>query len=166
MDTNVQETGQEHEGGWFVVDGEVEFLDDVLWTPVVEDGPAAGGARHALVTGGEPTEHVGSTLELASATALDDARRSTVRRLWSTPIALVVAALVFTALELSGVPWRTSLGRQVLVALAVGVPCLAVAEGAWFLATRNARGRLVRAMGGHRTRGQYDRQRAVVSEER
>lgn len=165
METNVQATGQDHEGGWFVLDDEVEFLDDVLWTPV-EVGPADDGVRRARITGGEPTEHVGSTLELASATALDSARRRTVRRLWSTPIVGVVTALVFAGLEMSAVPWRADLGRQVLVALAVGLPCLAIAEGAWFFVTRNASGRVVRAMGGYRTRTQYERQRAVVAGKR
>ncbi|MCJ1715244.1 hypothetical protein [Curtobacterium sp. VKM Ac-2922] len=147
---------EEFEGGWFVVDGEVEYLDDVVWVPATE--------RSARIVGGEPRAHVGSTLPLATSTELGLARRSTVRRLWTMPIAIVVAAVVFGALELSGVPWRSDLGRQLVVGVAAGIPTLAVALGAWTLLTRDAAGGVVRAMGGHRTREQYERQRALVGD--
>lgn len=149
-----------HEGGWFVVDGEVRHLDDVRWTLLPSDGRSAPGEVRARVVGGEPSGYVGRVLLLASTAALNGARRSTVRRLWTTPIAIVVSAVVFAGLELSGLPWRADPARQVLVGVGACIPVLAVALGTWWFVTRDATGRVVVAMGGRRTRQQYETQRA------
>ena len=90
------------------------------------------------------------------------ARQRTVRKLWLSPITIVVCLLVFTALEVSGLPWRTDLGRQLLVGLGAALPVDALCTAIWWRITRDPSGAVVRKMGGHRTRRQYDQQRAVL----
>jgi hypothetical protein len=150
----------EFKGGWFVVDGEVEHLDDVIWAPTVADGSTT---LHARIIGGDPTEHVGTTLPLASAADLDEARRDTVRRFWLWPIGFVVCVALAVTLEVAGMPWRTSVGRELLVGATVIVPGAALFWGAWWFLTRDVHGRVVRAMSARRIRSQYERQRAVVA---
>jgi hypothetical protein len=150
------------EGGWFRIDDEVEYLDDVVWRPADATDPAAATAPAAVVVGGDPREHIGSTLPLALLPELDLARQRTVRKLWLSPITLVVTALVFTALEISGLPWRTDLGRQLLVGLGTALPVDALCMAIWWRITRDPSGAVVRKTGGYRTRKQYDQQRAVL----
>lgn len=150
------------EGGWFRIDDEVEYLDDVVWRPADATEPAAATAPAAVVVGGDPREHIGSTLPLALLPELDLARQRTVRKLWLSPIFLVTTALVTTALELSGLPWRADVGRHVIVSLCVILPIDAICVGVWWRITRDPSGAVVRKMGGYRTRKQYDQQRAVL----
>jgi hypothetical protein len=150
------------EGGWFRIDDEVEFLDDVLWRPASATDSGSATAPAAVVVGGDPREHIGSTLPLARLDELDAARQRRVRKLWLSPITLVVTALVFTALEVSGLPWRTDLGRQLLVGLGTALPVDAICTAIWWWITRDPSGAVVRKMGGRRTRQQYDQQRAVL----
>ncbi|WP_146237706.1 hypothetical protein [Curtobacterium sp. MCLR17_043] len=151
------------EGGWFRIDDEVEFLDDVVWRPATDaDDPAPTPGPTAVIVGGEPREHIGSTLPLALLPELDSARQRSVRKLWLSPITIVVCLLVVTALEVSGLPWRTDLGRQLLVGLGAIVPVDALCTAIWWRITRDPSGAVVRKMGGHRTRQQYDQQRAVL----
>ncbi|WIB34500.1 hypothetical protein [Curtobacterium sp. MCSS17_005] len=150
------------EGGWFRIDDEVEFLDDVVWRPAPDSDSAPATAPAAVIVGGSPREHIGSTLPLARLDELDAARQRRVRKLWLTPITLVVTALVFTALEVSGLPWRTDLGRQLLVGLGTALPVDALCIAIWWWITRDPSGAVVRKTGGHRTCQQYDQQRAVL----
>jgi hypothetical protein len=150
------------EGGWFRIDDEVEFLDDVVWRPAAGTEPGSAVAPAAVIVGGDPREHIGSMLPLARLDELDAARQRRVRKLWLSPITLVVTALVFTALEVSGLPWRTDLGRQLLVGLGTALPVDALCIAIWWWITRDPSGAVVRRMGGRRTRQQYDQQRAVL----
>lgn len=150
------------EGGWFRIDDEVEHLDDVVWRPTTGTGPGSATTPAAVVVGGDPREHIGSTLPLARLDELDAARQWSVRKLWLTPIFLVTTALVTTALELSGLPWRADVGRHVIVSLGVILPIDAICVGVWWRITRDPSGAVVRKMGGHRTRRQYDQQRTVL----
>ncbi|MBT1584125.1 hypothetical protein [Curtobacterium flaccumfaciens] len=151
------------EGGWFRIDGEVEFLDDVVWRPSTDaDDTATIAGPAAVIVGGAPREHIGSTLPLAQLAEIDVARQRTVRKLWLSPINIVVCLLVVTALEVSGLPWRTDLGRQLLVGLGTALPVNALCTAIWWRITRDPSGAVVRKMGGHRTRQQYDQQRAVL----
>ncbi|QKS87388.1 hypothetical protein [Curtobacterium flaccumfaciens] len=150
------------EGGWFRIDDDLVHLDDVVWRPAADaDDTATTPGPAAVIVGGEPREHVGSTLPLAQLAEIDVARQRTVRKLWLSPITIVVCLLVVTALEVSGLPWRTDLGRQLLVGLGAIVP-VALCTAIWWRITRDPSGAVVRKMGGHRTRQQYDQQRAVL----
>ncbi|MCS5520890.1 hypothetical protein [Curtobacterium flaccumfaciens] len=151
------------EGGWFRIDDDMVHLDDVVWRPATDaDDAATTPGPAAVIVGGEPREHVGSTLPLAQLAEIDVARQRTVRKLWLSPITIVVCLLVVTALEVSGLPWRTDLGRQLLVGLGAILPVDAICVGVWWRITRDPSGAVVRKMGGHRTRQQYDQQRAVL----
>lgn len=151
------------EGGWFRIDDDLEHLDDVVWRPATDaDDTATTPGPAAVIVGGEPREHVGSTLPLAQLAEIDVARQRTVRKLWLSPINIVVCLLVVTALEVSGLPWRTDLGRQLLVGLGTALPVDALCTAIWWRITRDPSGAVIRKMGGHRTRQQYDQQRAVL----
>jgi len=151
------------EGGWFRIDDDVEHLDYLVWRPATDtDAAAAAPGPAAVIVGGEPREHIGSTLPLAQLPELDAVRQRTVRKLWSSLINLVVGAIVITVLELSGLPWRTDLGRQLLIGLGTILPTTSLCTAIWWRITRDPSGAVVRKMGGHRTRQQYDQQRAVL----
>jgi hypothetical protein len=151
------------EGGWFRIDDDVEHLDDVVWRPAADSAAAAAvPGPSADIVGGEPREHVGSTLPLAQLPELDAARQRTVRKLWLGPITILVCLFAITALELSGLPWRTDLGRQLLIGLGAILPVDALCTAIWWRITRDPSGAVVRKMGGRRTRQQYDQQRAVL----
>ncbi|MBT1544858.1 hypothetical protein [Curtobacterium aurantiacum] len=93
------------EGGWFRIDDDLEHLDDVVWRPASDaDDTATTPGPAAVIVGGEAREHVGSTLPLAQLAEIDVARQRTVRKLWLSPITIVVCLLVVTALEVSGLP--------------------------------------------------------------
>lgn len=152
------------EGGWFLIDGDVEYLGDAVWMPVGEVDSSPSLVRQATIVAGEPRDQIGNVVQLAAAAELDEARQTTVRQFWTFPISFVLSVLIVLALELSGVPWRTSFGRQLLIALALSIPAAAMCIGGLWLATRDPNGRVVRVMGGPRIREQYERQRAVLGD--
>jgi hypothetical protein len=155
-------TGPEDlEGGWFVIDDEVEHLEDVEWQRPRRGQPAVPDAERTVLRAGAHTFTVGDTVELAEGAVLDIGFRDAVRRYWRTSIVLVVSTLAFLLLHLVHVGWLDDGGevrRRMAFAIAT-VPIVLVALALWSVLTRSPHGKVTRAMAGWRMRGDHDRQR-------
>jgi hypothetical protein len=155
-------TGPEDlEGGWFVIDDEVEHLEDVEWQRPRRGQPAVPDTERTVIRAGAHTFIVGETVELAEGAVLDTGFRNTVRRYWRTSIVLVVSPLAFWLLHLVHLGWLDDGGevrRRIVFAIAT-VPIVLVAVALWSALTRSPHGKVTRAMAGWRMRGDYDRQR-------
>ncbi|WIB11398.1 hypothetical protein [Curtobacterium sp. MCPF17_052] len=155
-------TGPEDlEGGWFVIDDEVEHLEDVGWQPPRRGQRAVPDAERTVIRAGAHTFTVGDTVELAEGAVLDTGFRDAVRRYWRTSIIVVVSPLTFWVLHLVQLGWLDDGGevrRRILLAVAT-VPVVLLVVGLWSVLTRSPHGTVTRAMAGWRMRGDYDRQR-------
>ncbi|MDN3480172.1 hypothetical protein [Curtobacterium sp. APC 4022] len=149
------------EGGWFVIDDEVEHLEDVDWQRPRRGQPAVPDHDRTVLRAGAHTFTVGDTVQLAEGTVLDTGFRDAVRRYWRTSIVIVVSTLAFLLLHLVHVGWLDDGGavpRRIVLAAAT-VPIVLVVLALWSVLTRSPHGKVTRAMAGWRMRGDYDRQR-------
>ncbi|WP_146244161.1 hypothetical protein [Curtobacterium sp. MCBD17_032] len=147
------------EGGWFVVDGEVERLEDVEWERPGRGQPDLPEGQRKALRAGDHQFTVGQTVELADGAALDEGFRDSVRSLWRGLFIAVVGPAVFGLLHLVPTPLGPdSVAERVLVAV-VSVPVVCGVVGVWHALTRSADGRVTRAMAGQRMREAHDRQR-------
>lgn len=161
------ESPRDLENGWFVMvdedgDEEVVRFDDAEFARIRGRKKASDGSHldhDVVVVDGRHRFRIGDTVELASGSALDDGFRRSVRELWLPLFRVAVCVVVVGTLELSGLPWRTDLLRQVVVALVCVLPAVLITRGIWWGLTRSADGRVTRPMAG-RLRDDLDRQRA------
>jgi hypothetical protein len=155
-------TGPEDlEGGWFVIDGEVERLEDVEWERPGRGQPELPEGQRKALRAGDHRFTVGQTVELADGAALDEGFRDSVRSLWRRLIIVVTGPGVFGLLHLVPTPLESdSLPERVLFAV-VSIPVVYGIVGVWHALTRSAGGRVTRAMAGARMRAAHDRQRGA-----
>ncbi|PZE94153.1 hypothetical protein [Curtobacterium sp. MCBD17_008] len=155
-------TGPEDlEGGWFVVDGEVERLEDVEWERPGRGQPELPEGQRKALRAGDHRFTVGQTVELADGAALDEGFRDSVRSLWRRLIIVVTSPAVFGLVHLVPTPLEPdSMPERVLFAV-VSIPVVCGIVGVWHGLTRKADGRVTRAMAGAKMREAHDRQRGV-----
>jgi hypothetical protein len=163
------ESPRDVENGWFVLtdddgDEEVVRLDDADVARVPGRRRAADGSHldhTTIVADGVHRFRVGDDVELASGAALDAGFRASVRGLWLPLFTVATLAVVVAALEISGLPWRTDIARQLLVGIGCALPASLLVRAVWHRLTRSADGRVTQAMAG-RLRDDLDSQRAEV----
>jgi hypothetical protein len=166
VDTHRIVTGPEDlEGGWFVIDDEVEHLEDVEWQRPRRGQPAVPDAERTVIRAGAHTFTVGDTVELAHGVVLDTGFRDAVRRYWRISIVIVVSPLAFWLLHLVHLGWLDDGGavRQRIVFAVATVPVVLVVLALWSVLTRSPHGTVTRTMAGWRMRGDYDRQRGETA---
>lgn len=162
------ESPRDLEDGWFVVvdddgDREVSYFSSAEFARIRGRKKAAGGSHldHDVVeVDGWRRYSVGDSIELASGEALEEGFRRSVRKLWLPFVSLPVYIAGMFVLDLTGLPWRTDLARQLVVGAVCVLPVVFLVRAALWRATRSVDGRLTRAMAG-RYRDEFDRQRAL-----
>jgi hypothetical protein len=156
-------TGPEDlEGGWFIVDGDVERIEDAEWERPRRGQPAIPEGQRKVIRAGQHRFTVGQTVELAEGDALDEGFRDSVRSVWRGLIVVIVSPAVYGLAHLVPTPWLAADGMAERVFLAVvSVPVVWGVVGVWHALTRSPTGRVTRAMAGQRMREAHDRQRGV-----
>ncbi|PSL39506.1 hypothetical protein CLV49_3146 [Labedella gwakjiensis] len=124
------ESPHDLEDGWFVVvdddgDREVAHFSSAEYARIRDRRKAADESHldHDVVeVEGWRRYRVGDSIELASGEALEDGFRRSVRKLWLPSITLPVYIVGLFLLDLTGLPWRTDLARQLFIGAACASP--------------------------------------------
>lgn len=162
------ESPHDLEDGWFVVvdddgDREVAHFSSAEFARIRGRRKTSDGShldRDVIEVDGWRRFRVGESIELASGESLEEGFRSSVRKLWLPFISLPAYILGIVLLDMSDLPWRTDIWRQLLVGVVCIVPVVLLVRALWWRATRSVDGRIMRTMAG-RYRDEFDRQRSL-----